>query len=385
MTERAAAGEAAAAVALPEKGRAWLGVVGRVGSGGTLEALLVAAVAALLAIRGYLAATGFPQVGGGGLHVAHMLWGGLLMLVAVVLLLVGLGRQTRTVAAIVGGAGFGTFIDELGKFITSDNNYFFRPAVGIVYVIFVVLFLVTRTLGGRTPRSREAALANAADTLPDLVLGGATEAEQTRVLRLLEQSGERGPLACAIRAFVAAAPAAAAVRPSLISRLAARGRKIYEGLIASRWFGRVVVLLFVGSAIGGALTLLLLGVGAIVAVAAGEGQTALAEIGEEAAQQGWPVFAVSLAAAGATIVCSIAGAVTLRRSRLTGLQWFHRGVLISLFLTQPINFVDEQFWALADLGFDLLLLIGVNYLIRQETLRLEEGRTGQEERRAQPA
>ena len=384
MTERAAAGETAA-VALPEKGRAWLGVVGRVGSGGALEALLVAAVAALLAIRGYLAATGFPQVGGGGLHVAHMLWGGLLMLVAVVLLLVGLGRQTRTVAAIVGGAGFGTFIDELGKFITSDNNYFFRPAVGIVYVIFVVLFLVTRTLGGRTPRSREAALANAADTLPDLVLGGATAAEQTRVLRLLEQSGERGPLASAIRAFVAAAPAAAAVRPSLISRLAARGRKTYEGLIASRWFGRVVVVLFVGSAIGGALTLLLLSVGAVVAVAAGEGQTALAEIGAEAAQQGWPVFAVSLVAAGASILCSIAGAITLRRSRLTGLQWFHRGVLISLFLTQPINFVDEQFWALADLGFDLLLLIGVNYLIRQETLRLEEVRTGQGERRARPA
>src|SRR5688572_33482987 len=142
MTERAAAGETAA-VALPEKGRAWLGVVGRVGSGGTLEALLVAAVAALLAIRGYLAATGFPRVGGGGLHIAHMLWGGLLMLVAIVLLLSFLGKRTKWAAAIVGGIGFGTFIDELGKFITDDNDYFFRPTVGLLYIIFVVLFLVT--------------------------------------------------------------------------------------------------------------------------------------------------------------------------------------------------------------------------------------------------
>ena len=46
----------------------------------------------------------------------------------------------------IAGAGFGTFIDELGKFITRDHDYFFRPTAGLLYVIFVLLFLAFRAL-----------------------------------------------------------------------------------------------------------------------------------------------------------------------------------------------------------------------------------------------
>ena len=55
-------------------------------SGGQFELFLVASVASLLLIRFFLAWMGFPQVGGGGLHIAHLLWGGLLMLLAILLL-----------------------------------------------------------------------------------------------------------------------------------------------------------------------------------------------------------------------------------------------------------------------------------------------------------
>src|SRR6266511_1039509 len=96
--------------------------------GELFELFFVAAIASLLLIRGALALSGFPQVGGGGLHIAHMLWGLLLLLGFV-------GRRALFVAALLSGIGFGTFIDELGKFITSDNDYFFRPAIAVVYVI----------------------------------------------------------------------------------------------------------------------------------------------------------------------------------------------------------------------------------------------------------
>ena len=41
-----------------------------------LEGFLVAAATAFAGIRIYLALTGYPQLGGHGLHIAHLLWGG---------------------------------------------------------------------------------------------------------------------------------------------------------------------------------------------------------------------------------------------------------------------------------------------------------------------
>src|SRR6185503_20062274 len=83
-----------------------------------LETLLVAAVTSVLLTRLYLHMSGYPQLGSGPLHLAHLLWGGLLMLVALVLLLASLGKRLKHVAAAVGGLGFGLFVDEIGKFVT---------------------------------------------------------------------------------------------------------------------------------------------------------------------------------------------------------------------------------------------------------------------------
>jgi len=41
------------------------------------ENFLISAVAAILAIRGFLHVAGYPRVGDDALHIVHMLWGGL--------------------------------------------------------------------------------------------------------------------------------------------------------------------------------------------------------------------------------------------------------------------------------------------------------------------
>src|SRR5215471_18245814 len=170
--------------------------------GSLYELFFVAAVASLLLIRGALALSGFPQVGGGGLHIAHMLWGGLLMLVSLLLLLGFIGRRALVIAALLSGTGFGTFIDELGKFITSDNDYFFRPAIAVVYVIFVLVFLATRTLETRDRLSDGELEANAFDA--------AREARTTR-----RRPGHSAPVVAYLRDREGVEPVLDALRETL--------------------------------------------------------------------------------------------------------------------------------------------------------------------------
>src|SRR5688500_18758674 len=87
-----------------------------------MQLVQVSAIVVVLVIRAYLMLTGYPQIGGHGLHIAHMLFGGVGMLIAIMISLTFLGPRARLAAATVGGAGFGAFIDELGKFITSNND-----------------------------------------------------------------------------------------------------------------------------------------------------------------------------------------------------------------------------------------------------------------------
>ncbi len=136
-------------------------------AGQLLETFLVSAVAAFLGVRFFLGVTGYPRLGGGGLHIAHMLWGGTLMVAAVLLLLSYLGQRIRRAAAVIGGLGFGLFIDELGKFITSDNNYFYRPAIALIYGVFVLLFLWWRALERHRVWDEQTYLANALMLLQD--------------------------------------------------------------------------------------------------------------------------------------------------------------------------------------------------------------------------
>src|SRR5512137_1082660 len=92
--------------------------------------------------RLFLELTGYPQLGGGGLHIAHVLWGGLLLFVGAIFPLIYANRWALTTSAVLAGMGVGLFIDEIGKFITSNNDYFYPAAAPIIYAFFLLTVLV---------------------------------------------------------------------------------------------------------------------------------------------------------------------------------------------------------------------------------------------------
>src|SRR5215207_377241 len=175
----------------------------RVEAAAHLERFFVSAVVAVLLIRAWLGLTGYPQIGGHGLHIAHMLFGGIGMLIALLASLAFLGRRSRSFAAIVGGAGFGAFIDELGKFITSDNNYFYEPAVALIYVVFVLIFIARERLATDSHPTPDERLAQALDVITSAVIGGYPKREQDKALQLLAESDPRNPLVSALETALA--------------------------------------------------------------------------------------------------------------------------------------------------------------------------------------
>ena len=224
-----------------------------------IELFLVAAVASVLAIRGALAATGYPQLGGDGLHIAHMLWGGLFMTVALLMLFAALGRIAQRTAAILGGIGFGTFIDELGKFITSDNNYFYEPTIGLIYIIFIAIFLVLEAFRRQEPGPAEA-LANAFNQL-ELAAGRPLHAETKRTtLELLAKSDTSDPIVRGLTDFVRSIEPQPVPDMSFYFRARDFAVSLYSRVVLSRWFRPALIGLF--------LLIAFIQVGVVVLIAA---------------------------------------------------------------------------------------------------------------------
>ena len=326
-----------------------------------LERLLFAAVITILVMRAYLQATGFPQVGGGGLHIAHMLWGGLLMLLANVLLLGYVGRAVRSLAAIVAGVGFGLFIDEVGKFVTSDNDYFYQPAIAIMYVIFVALFLIFRALARNRSLSDTEKLANVLLTARDIVVGHYRQADArdgVESLKTLPQSRLSVPatLLQGLREVLADAERRLTESPGLVDRAATSGHRVHDSVVGWRWVQRAVIGFFVLEAL---LTVV------ITAFAlANAGTASIAEWWQEGTRSA--ASTGHLLASSISILLVVVGVVLLPRSRAACYRLLFASVLISIFFIQVFDFYENQLGALTGVAVDAVQLGALSALLAAE-------------------
>jgi hypothetical protein len=320
-------------------------LVARLGSGPLLELFLILSVVTVLVIRAVLAATGYPQLGGHGLHIAHMLWGGLIMMAAVVLLIAALGRFAVVAGAVLGAIGFGFFIDEVGKFVTSDNDYFFRPAISIMYVLFVLLFLLFRAIGSIQP-SPQTSLANAFAMTADAVVDGLDPEKEKKAHAYLQNCDPADPMVAALGALLDQAVKVPQRRPGLPVRMAQGLRAVYRRIMNTSAFKMAVVAVFAFLSILGLVEMGIL-------VFAGGGSLEFAQ---------WAQI-VSTVVAGVLVVL---GVLRLRRSRLAAYRMFLRAVLMSLLVSQVFAFYREQWAGLVGLGLGLLVWAAVRYLIAEE-------------------
>lgn len=153
---------------------------------------VVSFATSVVGTRLYLEITGYPQIGNATYHFAHALWGGLLQVVAVLLLLIYVNRWVYTVSAVLGGVGIGLFIDEVGKFITQSNNYFFPLAAPIIYVAFLLMMLIYLIVNRRASSDMRADMYQVLRELEEVLEDDLSPSERDLMLSRLERIAGEG-------------------------------------------------------------------------------------------------------------------------------------------------------------------------------------------------
>ncbi len=315
------------------------------------EMFLFGAVATVLLTRGYLAATGYPQIGSGNLHIAHVLWGGLLMGVAIVALVIVPGGQVKTRAALLGGVGFGLFIDEVGKFLTKDVDYFFQPAIAVMYVVFVGFYLVVRTVLRRRALTDRLRLAGGLDALSDQVRGQLSRSQRDRAVAVLEEVTD--PELEALAGEVSRALAADRLGDSSFEHRLTVWRdhlsRRVNTLLAGRTARQVVLATFVLVAV--------LSMGNIAYLLATRAPGA-------ADRAAGPLATLSSALVTMLV---IVGVIALLRERyLLALRILHTALVVNLLVSQVFLFASEQFGALGGFALTLAMLAVLRHAIREQ-------------------
>jgi hypothetical protein len=318
-----------------------------------VELFLVSAVSSLLLLRFILSLAGYPQIGGGGLHISHMLWGGLLMLVAILMNFLFIGWRVQRLSALIGGAGFGIFIDELGKFITSDNNYFFHPTVAIIYAIFVALFLSLRTFTRQRPLQPEEAIVNALVDMQEIAISDFDKNERTRTQALLAQASPDNKLARQLSALVATVP----IEHTVTSVDSARHRAalLYRRVLAKR-YSHLVIECFFGLQVLVAL--------AFMVQATIHGSTNIIHVFDRRnTSLSFAIIGQGLSALVAAYFV-IRGIIQLRGSAQAAYGSFQQAALVQILIGSFCTFYQSQFRALPSFIYYLALYIIARFLQR---------------------
>jgi hypothetical protein len=361
---------------------------------------LLGFAASVILTRLFLELTGYPQVGNSELHIAHVLWGGLLLFVASLLPLVLANRWVYKVSALLAGVGVGLFIDEVGKFITQSNNYFYPAAAPIIYAFFLLTVLLYLQVRRPRPRDARVELYHALDKFEEVLdhdLNALERADlEAQLYRVNRQATDpdTARLASVLREFLASdalylAPDSPGRWERWLQRVRAYGSRratarrlkvtIVSGLVFLGLAGVLFSLAFIAALI---IVLPPVPPGALYlefdlpsGSAAASDPTSLIDL-----DLGHLVGILALLGLGGVVGLLLMIAAILlaigREPRGSSLGYF--GLLLSLTAVAPINFYFSQFGAISVALAELALLMGVilyrrRYLVPEPGGELPEG------------
>jgi hypothetical protein len=274
------------------------------------------------------------------------------MALAFVLLLSFMGPVLRPFGAIVGGIGFGLFVDEVGKFVTSDNDYFYEPTAAIIYATVVALGLVAEALHGRRALDPREALAGAVDDAVAGVVGGFTGHARARAESRLEAAGDVAG-AKETRALLRSVVDDHEELPDVVEAVSRGVVRVLHLLIRARFVPLLAVVLLVATA----------------TVSVMRGLLAWGDLGGL-----WWVAAGAVVSGLVGAAFAVVGLLQVRHDAVEGYRWFRRAVLVSLLVTQFFLFRLSEWDASWGLLVDLLVLGVVSAEL--EVLRRDREQSG---------
>lgn len=319
------------------------------------ELFLANAIFSVLSIRFFLYITGYPQLSGERLHIAHMLWGGLFMLISISFALGLIGRGRLFIATTLGGLGFGAFIDELGKFITTDNDYFFRPTTALIYLIFICLFFIYRYLFKNRPLTPKEYLSNASELLTEMIITeDYDEQDKQKLQTLLYQANATKSVQQSFFQLVDNFKTDRATYPSLYSRLKEHLENLYKQIVQSSIFPTILKGFFVFYAVSIILNLLFeLFTLYEKKLIFNFGNSTFFEFG---------IILSSLS----VVICIFWGLITYKESESDALSWFKTSILIVIFFYTFFSFYFNQFLTILGLFLALLVLYALEIMRTME-------------------
>lgn len=276
-----------------------------------------------------------------------MLWGGLLMALALIISLAFLNKESRRLAALIGGAGFGTFIDELGKFVTSDNDYFFEPTFALIYVICILLFFLVRAMMKSFALTQKEYAMNAIEVVKEVVYYDLDEDEERLALSYLDKSDSGNPVVSSLRKMLHTMNYNRVKKD--VSFLTVGKRKLmwfYRSWSRGKTAAKTTAYAFIAfSCIS----------------------TFQVAVQSKAAWGFWQ-WGAAVSTLTSFVFILIGVMYQGKKRRLRAYEYYRKAVIVSILLTQFFRFYAEQLSALVSLIISLAIYAALITLIEQERL-----------------